>query len=265
MRSTPRRSRVQAVLIAAACLVRSSHADAAPAPLPDWGVGKKPADKPAEPASKPGAPAPLPDWDAAKPGKKPARTGKKPVRSKKPAVEEPGEPEAPAETPAETPTEPDAPVTSAEPEPTPTETPATPEPAPTAEPAPAVAVGPDPAELEKKRRTARAEIIVGSVLTVGGLAGVGVLAGGIFVKRSADRELEKGAGMSEEMLAPLYDQQKRGETQMAAGAISGAIGLALGLALIGMGARDLKATRGKQSARLRVAPAFGGLVVFGRF
>ena len=43
------------------------------------------------------------------------------------------------------------------------------------------------------------------------------------------------------------------------------IGLALGVALLVDGVRDLKAARPGRSARVRVAPTFGGLVVSGRF
>jgi hypothetical protein len=48
--------------------------------------------------------------------------------------------------------------------------------------------------------------------------------------------------------------------------VLGAVGLVLGVALISLGARDLKAARAETlQARLRVAPTLGGLVVFGRF
>lgn len=255
MRSQSRRSRVQAALIAGACLLaRSPHAAATPAPLPDWDTAK--------PGTKPGTAAPLPDWDAAKPGKKPAKKPAKKSASKpaesEPTQESPDEATEPSTETTET-TEPAEPITT--PEPTTVEAPA-PAPTPVAAPTPPK---PDPAKLEQARRTARAELIVGAVMTAGGLAGAGVLAGGIFVKRSADKEIEDGEGMSEEMLAPLVKQQKQGETLIAAGAISGAIGLAVGIALLAAGARDLKATRQPKTAHIRVAPSFGGLVVFGRF
>lgn len=42
----------------------------------------------------------------------------------------------------------------------------------------------------------------------------------------------------------------------------GALGFGIGLALIGVGARDLRASR---AARLRLAPAPGGAMLVGRF
>lgn len=126
------------------------------------------------------------------------------------------------------------------------------------------------ADRHKQRMSARrnggAELIAGAVLTTVGLAGFGVMSGGLYLNSVSERELAKGEGRPEEDLADLHAQQRRAETMTAAGAISGAVGLALGIALISIGARDLKATRAeKLQARVRVAPTFGGLVIAGRF
>lgn len=126
------------------------------------------------------------------------------------------------------------------------------------------------AERHKQRMSARrngsAELIAGAVLSTVGLAGFGVMAGGLYLNSVSERELDKGMGRPEEDLAALQAQQRRAETMTAAGAISGAVGLALGIALISIGARDLKATRAeKLQARIRVAPTLGGLVIAGRF
>lgn len=126
------------------------------------------------------------------------------------------------------------------------------------------------AERHKQRMSARrngsAELIAGAVLSTVGLAGFGVMAGGLYLNSVSERELDKGMGRPEEDLAALQAQQRRAETMTAAGAISGAVGLALGIALISIGARDLKATRAeKPQARIRVAPTLGGLVIAGRF
>ena len=116
------------------------------------------------------------------------------------------------------------------------------------------------------RRTGHGQLIAGGVLATAGLAGLGVMSGGLYLSSVSKRELEKGEGRPEEDLQPLRDQQKRGETMIAAGAVLGAVGLALGIALVSLGARDLKAARSESSqARLRVAPTFGGLVGGGRF
>jgi hypothetical protein len=116
------------------------------------------------------------------------------------------------------------------------------------------------------KRNGSGQIIAGALLTTGGLAGLGIMSGGVYLSRVSDRELAKGEGRPEEELAPLHDQKKQGETMIAAGAVAGAIGLALGIALVTLGARDLKASRAeKLQARLRVAPTLGGLVIAGRF
>lgn len=116
------------------------------------------------------------------------------------------------------------------------------------------------------KKNGHGQIIAGSVLGAIGLAGLGVMSGGLYLKNVSDRELEKGAGRPDEDLAPLRDQEKRGETMIAAGAVAGAIGLSIGIALVTIGARDLKASRSEPNqARLRVAPTIGGIVLAGRF
>lgn len=110
------------------------------------------------------------------------------------------------------------------------------------------------------RRNARGELIAGSLFLAGGLAGLGVMAGGIYLSRSADRELPKAEG-NPEYLAPLEAQQKQGDTLTAAGAVSGVLGVALGVTLVALGATDLKKARAEQFARIRVAPTLRGLWV----
>jgi hypothetical protein len=109
-------------------------------------------------------------------------------------------------------------------------------------------------------------VLAGALLTTGGLASIGVMAGGLYLNRHTKRELERGEGRPEQELAPLHDQKRQAETMIAAGAIAGAAGLALGIALLTIGARDLKAARREPlSARVRVAPTLGGFVLAGRF
>lgn len=120
------------------------------------------------------------------------------------------------------------------------------------------------------RRNGHGQLAAGAVLTTAGLASLGVMAGGLYLNRISERELDRGEGRPDSELEPIHAQKKRGETMIAAGAIAGAVGLALGVALLTLGARDLKAARTeKLAARLRVAPTvaptFGGLVVVGRF
>ena len=125
--------------------------------------------------------------------------------------------------------------------------------------------GTDTGGAEGLRRRGRAELITGSVFMVGGLAGFGVLGAGAFIKGRADSELEDAEGRDDVDLDPLYSQQKQGETMLAAGAVVGVIGMALGIALVATGARDMKAGRAGMTSRVRVAPTFGGLVISGRF
>ncbi|MFZ6183458.1 hypothetical protein [Nannocystis pusilla] len=118
------------------------------------------------------------------------------------------------------------------------------------------------------RRNARGELIAGSIFLAGGLAALGVMGGGIYLSKSADRELPK-AGDNPEYLAPLEAQKKQGDTMTAAGAVAGVLGVALGVTLVALGATDLKKARQEQLSRVRVAPAvsptFGGMFLSARF
>jgi hypothetical protein len=272
MRISTRCSRLLVgTLVAGAFSLQSLPVAAAPAPLPEWGVKKKPAPlpewdtatrkpaaKPGEPAAKPGEPAAKPGEPAAKPGE-PAKKPKarKPGAAKQPAAPEPEPAPAPEPEPAPAPEPEPEPVVPAAPEPVPEPAPeppppvvsAPPEPEPEPEPE-----GPSAAALEQARfaeRSARGELIVGGVLGVLGLGGAAVMTVGLLQKGAAGDLSEAAVGKK--------------DTMIAAGAVSGLFGLALGLALIVDGARDLKAARRGQTARVRVAPTFGGLVVGGRF
>lgn len=114
------------------------------------------------------------------------------------------------------------------------------------------------------RRNARGELIAGSLFLAGGLAGVGVMAGGLYLSGAAQRELPKAEGRPE-YLAPLEEQKRQGDTLIAAGAVAGALGVILGVTLVALGATDLKKSRADQLSRFRVAPTFGGLSLSGRF
>ena len=222
---------------------------AAPAPLPEWDVKKKP--------------APLPSWDTAaktspEPAKKPR--GKKPAKQPTP-VAEPAP--APEPTPAPEPVVASTPEPASVPEPAVVEpTPPAPAPEPEPEPEPVLApppsvsppVGPIavPGGRSGPERVARGEIVVGGVLAVLGLGGVGAMTVGLLQRGDAE---DSGDA----------DRLAKNDTLIAAGAVSGAFGVALGLALVIDGVRDLKAARRGQTARVRVAPTFGGLVVSGRF
>ncbi|MEZ4450151.1 MAG: hypothetical protein R3B09_11795 [Nannocystaceae bacterium] len=259
------------LLAALAVVVHPLPLLAAPAQLPDWGSGKgdsKPADKGKKPSELPDwdaskkdpgkkkdpekpadgkKPAQLPDWDAAKKKdpEKPAdsKKPKKPTKKKGDKTPEP-EPE-PEPEPAPEP-EPEPPAATPEPEP-----PATPQ-VPTPEPEPPV-LGPDPAPTSittdgpdpdlVAMRNAKGLIITGAAFTGVGLGGVGVMAAGLADKGNNDRR----------------------ETMIAAGAVTGLLGLSMGLAMLGQGLVDRAALRKRQSARLRAAPTLTGVMLFGRF
>jgi len=221
---------------------------AAPDPLPDWGVASKPAK--AEPAP---ATAPPPVVEAA------AGASAEPDPVIEPDAAEPAPVIEPDPQPAAPRRKPSKPRAKKKPKPQVVAV----EPAPA--PAPVVPLA--PAEPDATiRRKGNGELIAGALLASGGLASFGVMAGGLYLNRLSERELAKGEGRPAEDLAPLHDQQRRAETMIAAGAIAGAAGLALGVALLAIGARDLKAARREPlSARVRVAPTIGGLVLAGRF
>jgi hypothetical protein len=229
-------------LVAGAYLVLSLPVAAAPAPLPEWDLKKKP--------------APLPEWDTA--AKKPAEPAKKPKAKKPVAAPQPAPEPVPEPSPEPVPEPVPEPEVTAPPEPVPVE-PApepVPEPEPAPVPAPVITTLPEPepalpADDRGAERIARGEIISGSVLAFGGLGGLATMTTGLLRQRGIDD--------------PGPKSQARTSTMIAAGAVSGAIGLALGLALLVDGVRDLKAARAGRTARIRVAPTFGGFIVSGRF
>lgn len=242
-----------AVFVSGACLGQPQSAIAGPAPLPEWEGVKKP--------------APLPNWDAAVGKDKPAAKKPKAKKTAPAGQSNPAQPGPVAEPgPAAQPGPVAEPVVAPEPVPEPTPEPVpepaaapepTPEPVP-AEPAPVVAEAPEPGPsvqvLEQgklARRRARAELVTGGVLLGLGLGGVAAMTVGLLQKSGAD---DLGA----KSLA-------RADSMIAAGAASGAMGLAMGIALLVEGARDRKAARSAEVARVRVAPTLGGLVLSGRF
>lgn len=115
----------------------------------------------------------------------------------------------------------------------------------------------DPVRLRK----GRAQMFAGAGLLGVGVVGLGVMVSGSYIQRFSAHELARGTGYSDEALAPLRAQHNRGETMLAAGAVTAAFGAVLGVTLLATGARDVRAARG----RVQVAPTLGGLVLSGRF
>lgn len=114
---------------------------------------------------------------------------------------------------------------------------------------------------------ARKRVRAGAVLTGVGVAGFGLLAGGLAVR--ADREAKLAPIRGEEELYDLSSldaQRGRATGMMAAGVATGVLGLVVGGVLLGLGLRELK--RGGSAgrhARVQVAPTTAGLLVVGRF
>ena len=246
MPSLRRGSPLGDILLLGTCLSLAlpiAPASADPAALPDWGVAsKKAAPTTSEPAPAPPAPSPPAPAPAAKPAAEP-----EPDPVLEPDVETP-----PRRAPR--PAKPKA----KQPKP---KAPAPPLPAP----APSVPIDPR-ADSHAAWRKINGELVSGALLASGGLASFGVMAGGLYLNRVSTRELERGEGRPEQELAPLHAQQRRAETMISAGAIAGTAGLALGVALLAIGGRDLKAMRSEPlTARVRIAPTIGGLVLAGRF
>ncbi|MCY1012019.1 hypothetical protein OV079_42040 [Nannocystis pusilla] len=114
-------------------------------------------------------------------------------------------------------------------------------------------------------RRGRAQMFAGAAFLGVGVVGLGVMVSGWYVQRFSASELSRGTGYSDEALAPLRAQQGRGETMLAAGAVTAVFGAALGATLMATGARDVRAGRAARWSGVRVAPSLGGVVLSGRF
>ncbi len=228
------------ILLLGTCLSLAlpiAPAFAEPAALPDWGVASK---KSAPTKPEPAIPEPAPE--AVKPG---------PAAEPDPVIE------PDVETPPRRAPRPSKPKAKKPKRKAPVAAPS---------PAPAPVVPIDTHATHSAWRKINGELVSGALLASGGLAGFGVMVGGLYLNRVSTRELERGEGRPEQELAPLHAQQRRAETMISAGAIAGTAGLALGVALLAIGGRDLKAMRSEPlTARVRIAPTIGGLVLAGRF
>ena len=90
------------------------------------------------------------------------------------------------------------------------------------------------------------------------------MAKGLHVHRISERELARGAAYPAELLAPLESQHDRSATRIAAGAVAGVVGLALGTALIVAGVRERQLGR-RAHAHLQLTPTLGGMLFTSRF
>lgn len=137
----------------------------------------------------------------------------------------------------------------------------------------AVLAGADARERSLRvARNGRGEMISGAVLTSIGVAGLGIMTGGLLLNRAAERELA-AAGLDGVDQLPNGDresfatQMDRASAMTAVGAVIGATGSALGVTLLAVGTRDLRRSgeRRDQRASLRLMPSLTGVTVTGRF
>jgi hypothetical protein len=144
----------------------------------------------------------------------------------------------------------------------------------------------EPEEKTRKKapRDGRGLIAAGSLLTVVGVGGLGMMAAGLGLGAGTQSDVDKlgedlQAGVIDKptydmQLADLDDKGKTMNTLAIAGGVVGGVGLAAGVALLVVGVKKRKKYRathggGDETARLQVLPMAGrervGLVLSGRF
>lgn len=137
---------------------------------------------------------------------------------------------------------------------------------------------------KKAPKDGRGFIAVGSVLTLVGVGGIGMMGFGLASSAGAQKDIDALAKQLKDSTIDMatFDMKredidakgKRGNTLTYAGAAMGAVGLAAGIALIVVGVKKRKKYRaenggGESDSAAMVMPAFGrdhvGLVFTGRF
>ena len=114
-------------------------------------------------------------------------------------------------------------------------------------------------------RDGRGLIAAGSVLTVVGLGGLGLMGAGLAMGLDAQKTVEDPT-----VFGDAFDEAdakgKRGNLFAIIGASVGAVGVISGVTLLALGVKKRKAYRADNPvAHLRVAPTLGGLTLSGRF
>lgn len=110
----------------------------------------------------------------------------------------------------------------------------------------------------KRKRVAWGQVGAGTGFLAVGIAGFGVLGGGLFLHQAREREIQRLAERPDVDpanldLAPLEAQARRAKIMIGAGTVMSAAGLALGTALLVSGVRDVKALRRQR----RLSMSFG--------
>jgi hypothetical protein len=111
----------------------------------------------------------------------------------------------------------------------------------------------------------RPMMVAGGILLSAGLAGVGVLATGMTLGFLRQREIDDLELPGEDQTAHEITQEgDRANVVAYIGLGLGVVGLGAGIPLLAVGKSRKRATHG-ESARVRIAPALGGLSLSGRF
>jgi hypothetical protein len=113
----------------------------------------------------------------------------------------------------------------------------------------------------------RREVRTGAVMTSLGVAGLGVLLGGVAVAHDRTQKLAAVSGRESLYdLSSLDAQGDRASTMLTVGALTSAVGLTIGAVLLAVGIREVRDnTRRARRAAFRVSPTPGGLYMVGRF
>lgn len=113
----------------------------------------------------------------------------------------------------------------------------------------------------------RQELIAGgSMLMVAAIGGGLAIAGSAYQRRSEDALGTIEALQQPFDTQPILQLQQRGQNLVAAGAVAAAIGVAIGVPLVAIGARDLRlGRRSEQALTLSVLPGAGSLHFHLRF
>jgi len=122
------------------------------------------------------------------------------------------------------------------------------------------------AQLRRQRR-GTAELASGAAFLVLGATGLGMLASGAALTSRVDVARAAYTGQDAVYLAELANGERRAETFLAAGMLSGLFGAAIGIPLTVMGARDLKRARAEGGERptFQLAPGLAGFSISGNF
>ncbi|MFZ6182632.1 hypothetical protein [Nannocystis pusilla] len=118
------------------------------------------------------------------------------------------------------------------------------------------------------QRRGRAELAVGGVFLGLGVAGAALLVSGATLAARVDAAQAADPATDPAYSAALAERRDGAESMLAIGLVGGLAGLAIGVPLTVVGARDHRRSRSgarPEQPHLRIAPGFAGLTVSGRF